>query len=186
MQDEKIIQLYWERNESAIKETQKTYEKYLSKIIYNVLGNIQDSTECLNDTYLKIWNSIPPNRPAVFSVYIGKIARETAIDAYRKQNRSKRKPSEYTLALDEISECVSGKENTEKSVETNLLGKEISSFLRTVSEDKRTVFIMRYYYADSIKDISEYTNMSESKVKGILHRTRKELKKHLEKEGFEI
>lgn len=186
MQDEKIIELYWERNESAIRETQTVYEKYLSKIIYNVLGNLQDSTECLNDTYFRIWNSIPPNRPAVFSTYIGKIARETAIDAYRKQNRSKRKASEYTLALDEISECVSGRENTEKAVEAKILGKEISSYLRTVSEDKRTVFIMRYYYADSVKDISKHMNMSESRVKSILHRMRKGLKKHLEKEGFEI
>lgn len=186
MQDEKIIQLYWERNESAIRETQTVYEKYLSKIICNVLGDIRDSTECLNDTYLKIWNSIPPNRPTVFSAYIGKIARETAIDAYRRQNRSKRKASEYTLALDEIGECVSGKENTEKSVEMQILGKEISNYLRTVSEDNRAVFIMRYFYTDPIKDISERMNMSESKVKGILHRMRKGLRKHLEKEGFDL
>lgn len=186
MQDEKIIQLYWERNESAISETQTRYEKYLSKIIFNVLGDTRDVAESLNDTYLKIWNSIPPDRPAVFSAYIGKIARETAIDAYRKLNRLKRKASEYTLALDEIGECVSGLESTEKEVELKLLGKEISNYLRTVPEYWRAVFIMRYFYADPIKDISKHMNMSESKVKGILHRMRKGLRKHLEKEGFDL
>lgn len=186
MTDEQIIQLYWERNESAISETQTSYEKYLTKIIYNITGNIQDSTECLNDTYLKIWNSIPPNKPVVFSAYIGKIARETAIDTYRKQNRHKRKASEYTLTLDEIAECVSGNESTEKSVESEILGKEISLFLRGISSEKRKVFVMRYFYADSIKDISLQTNMSEAKIKSILHRTRKELKKHLEKEGYDL
>ncbi len=186
MKDEQIIELYWNRNESAINETKTVYEKYLLKIIYNILGNIQDTPECLNDTYLKIWNSIPPNRPSVFSVYIGKIARETAIDAYRKQNRSKRKPTEYTLALEEISECVSGKETTEKAVEMKLLGKEISNYLHTISAEHRVVFVKRYFYNESVKGISQQMNISESKVKGILLRTRKGLRKHLEKEGFEL
>lgn len=186
MRDEQIILLYTERKESAITETKAAYEKYLMKIIGNILGDFQDSLECVNDVYLKIWNSIPPHKPAVFSTYIGKIARETAIDAYRKHNRQKRKPTEYTVSLEELGECVSGNGDTEKEVELRYLGKEISNFLRCVPSDYCTVFVMRYYYSDSIKDISACMKMSEAKVKGILHRTRKGLKKHLEKEGFEI
>ena len=172
MRDDEIIKLYFERNEAAITETEAAYGRYMLKIAYNILADTEDCKECVNDTYLKVWNSIPPHRPAVLSAYLGKIARETAIDIYRKQNRSKRKPSEYTFALDEISECVSGK--------------EISRYLHSVSEQSCTVFTMRYYRCDSISDIARHLNMSESKVKGILHRTRKGLKKHLIKEGFEL
>lgn len=186
MLDDEIIKLYNERNEAAIAETDASYGKYLLKIAYNILADTEDSKECVNDTYLKTWNSIPPHKPAVLSAYLGKIARETAIDTYRRKNRNKRKPSEYTLALDEISECVSGNENTESSIDAKLLGKEISRYLRSVSEEKRVVFVMRYYRCDSIKDIAKHFDISESKVKGILHRTRNGLKKHLIREGFEL
>lgn len=186
MRDDEIIRLYFERNEAAISETEAAYGKYLLKIAYNILADTEDSKECVNDTYLKAWNSIPPHKPAVLSSYLGKIARESAIDAYRKKNTSKRRLSEYTLALDEISECVSGNESTESTVDAKLLGKEISRYLHSVSEQSCTVFTMRYYRCDSISDIAKHFNMSESKVKGILHRTRKGLKRHLIKEGFEL
>ncbi len=186
MRDEDIIKLFMERKEAAITETQSAYGKYLLKITYNILGNTEDCKECINDTYLKAWNSIPPHNPAVLSVYLGKIARETAIDAYRKQNRQKRKGSEYSLTLDELSECVSGNENTETAVDSKLLGKEISRFLRSLPYDACRIFTMRYYHSDSVKDISLYFGMSEARVKGILHRTRKQLRKHLEKEGFSL
>lgn len=186
MQDEQIILLYWERKESAISETKAAYEKYLMKIIGNILGDFQDSLECVNDVYLKIWNSIPPHKPAVFSTYIGKIARETAIDAYRKHNRQKRKPTEYTVSLEELGKCVSGIDNVEKEIELKLLGKEINRFLQSLPTEHCAVFVMRYYHSDSLKDISECMNMSQAKVKGILHRARKGLKKHLEKEDFEL
>lgn len=186
MRDDEIIQLYFERNEAAIAETDAAYGKYLLKIAYNILADTEDSKECVNDTYLKTWNSIPPHKPAVLSAYLGKIARESAIDTYRKQNRSKRKPSEYTLALDEISECVSGNENTESGVDAKLLGKEISRYLRSVSEEKRRIFVLRYYRCDSVRVIAEKLNMSEAKIKSVLHRTRNGLKKHLAKEGFEL
>lgn len=186
MRDDEIIRLYFERKEAAITETEAVYGKYLLKIAYNILADTEDSKECVNDTYLKAWNSIPPNKPAVLSAYLGKIARENAIDAYRKQNRAKRKPSEYALALNEISECVSGNENTESTVDAKILGKEISRYLHSVDEQHCCIFTMRYYRCDSISDIARHFNMSESKIKGILHRTRKGLKKHLIKEGFEL
>lgn len=186
MQDKEIIQLYFERKEAAITETETAYGKYLLKIAYNILADTEDCKECLNDTYLKAWNTIPPNEPAVLSAYLGKIARENAIDIYRKKNRSKRKPSEYVLAVDELSECVSDIENTENEFDAKLLGNEISNFLRTVSQENQAVFVMRYYYCDSVKDIAKRMNMSESKIKSMLHITRKGLKKHLTKEGFNL
>ncbi len=186
MRDDEIIRLYFERNEAAISETDAAYGKYLLKIAYNILADTEDSKECVNDTYLKVWNSIPPHKPAVLSAYLGKIARESAIDTYRKKNTSKRRLSEYTLALDEISECVSGNESTESTVDAKLLGKEISRYLRSVSEEKRHIFVMRYYRCDSVRAIAEKTDMSQAKVKSILHRTRNGLKKHLAKEGFEL
>lgn len=186
MQDEEIIQLYFERKEAAIAETETAYGKYLLKIAYNILADIEDCKECVNDTYLKAWNTIPPNKPAVLSAYLGKIARENAIDIYRKKNRNKRKMSEYALALDELTECVSDKENAESTVDAKLLGKEISRFLNTVSDENQAVFVMRYYHCDSLKNISQQLNMSEAKIKSMLHRTRKGLKKHLIKEGFDL
>ena len=186
MRDEEIIQLYFERKEAAIAETEAAYGKYLLKIAYNILADTEDCKECVNDTYLKAWNSIPPHKPAVLSAYLGKIARENAIDVYRKQNRSKRKPSEYSLALDELGDCVSGTENTEKAADAKLLGKEISRYLHSIADEHCCIFTMRYYHCDSIRDISRHFNISESKVKSILHRTRKGLKKHLIKEGFEL
>lgn len=186
MQDEEIIKLYFERNEAAISETEAVYGKYLFKIAYNILADTEDCKECVNDTYLKAWNTIPPHKPVALSAYLGKIARENAIDVYRKQNRIKRKASEYAMALDELSDCVSGNENTENAVDTKILGKEISRYLSSISEEKRCIFVMRYYRCDSVKAISEHMNMSEAKIKSILHRTRKGLKKHLIKEGFEL
>ena len=186
MDDAKIVQLYFERNEQAIQETADKYGNYCISIAKNILGNNEDAEECVNDTYLNTWNSIPPHKPAVLSAYLGKIARESAIDTYRKKNTSKRRLSEYTLALDEISECVSGNESTESTVDAKLLGKEISRYLRSVSEEKRRIFVLRYYRCDSVRVIAEKTDMSQAKVKSILHRTRNGLKKHLAKEGFEL
>ena len=186
MRDDEIIKLYFERNEAAITETETAYGKYLLKIAYNILADTEDCKECVNDTYLKAWNSIPPHKPAVLSAYLGKIARENAIDIYRKQNRCKRKPSEYILALDEISEYVPNTDDTENAVDTKLLGKEISRYLRTIPDYTAAVFVIRYFHCESIKTISLRFNISESKTKSMLHRTRKGLKKHLEKEGFDL
>ncbi len=186
MQDDEIIRLYFKRNETAISATEAAYGKYLLKIAYNILANTEDCKECVNDTYLKAWNSIPPHKPAVLSAYLGKITRENAIDIYRKQSRNKRKPSEYAFALDELSECVSGNESTESRVDARMLGKEISRYLHSLTDEKQRIFVMRYYRCDSVKDIAAKLNVSESKVKTMLHRIRKGLKKHLIKEGFEL
>lgn len=186
MTDEKIVELYWKRDESAIDATSKKYRPYLTKIAYNILGNNEDVNESINDTYLAAWNSIPPNRPKTLSVYLGKLTRRISIDIFRKKNRNKRKASEYALSLSELANIASDAPSPHEKVENELLSKKISEFLKSQKSIERNVFIGRYYYFDSVKEIARYCNLTESNVKTILHRTRQSLKKHLKKEGYEV
>lgn len=186
MQDEEIIALYQQRDEKAIKETELKYSRYLLKIAYNILFDWEDSRECVNETYLKAWRSIPPHEPKVLSAYLGKITRQLSIDLFRTKNREKRKASEYAVSLCELEECVPDGETAELMTDTKLLAEAINSYLRTLSAQARSIFVGRYYFSDSVKEIAGYCNMSESKVKSMLYRTRQGLKKYLTKEGFEI
>ena len=186
MQDEKIVELYWNRDESAIRETQEKYENYLYKIAYNILSDKEDSNESVNDTYLAAWNSMPPHKPNVLSTYLGKLTRRISIDIFRKRNRIKRQGSEYALSLTELQDCVSGNNSPEKDYEAQILGEAINTFLRTLSQDARNVFIGRYYFLDSVKDVAKYCGISESKAKTLLFRTRNSLREYLKKEGFDL
>lgn len=186
MLDQDIVELYWKRDEVAIRETKTKYHSYLYKISYNVLGNIEDCEECEDDTYLKTWNSIPYNRPEVLASYVGKIIRQLSIDRYRANHRRKRQGSEYAFSIEELNECVSGHENTESMINAKLMAEAIDEFLLSLSKDNRVVFVCRYFYMDSIKEISNYTGFSEGKIKSVLHRIRKQLKVYLCKEGFEV
>ncbi len=184
MQDEKIVELYFQRDESAIAYTQEKYDGYLYKIAYNILTSAEDSKESVNDTYLAAWNSIPPHRPGILSTYLGKLTRRISIDIFRKRNRIKRQGSEYALSLTELSECISDKNTPESEYEIKMLGEAINAYLSTISAESRNIFIGRYYFLDSVKDVARYCGISESKVKTSLHRTRKGLGEYLKKEGF--
>lgn len=184
MQDERIVELYWLRNETAISETEQKYGQYLNKIAYNILNNIEDSRESVNDTYLKAWNSMPPQKPNVLKTYLGKITRQLSIDIFRTRNRKKRSVSQYAVSLSELEECIPSNHNVEQEIELQLLGKIINDFLYTLPEQTRHIFVCRYYFCDYIKDISAFFGMSESKIKSILYRTRLSLKNYLESEGF--
>ena len=186
MLDEEIVNLYWKRDERAVQETKTAYGKYLFKIAYNVLSDFEDSRESVNDTYLAAWNSIPPQRPNVLSTYLGKITRRISIDIFRKKHREKRQASEYALSLDELQECVPGGNLPEEELEVKMLAKSINEFLRTQPDEARNLFVGRYYFLDSLRDVARYCGMSESKAKTILYRTRCNLKTYLEKEGFVI
>lgn len=186
MKDEEIVSLYWKRDEKAIEETEQKYEHYLSKIAYNILSDMEDSKESVNDTYLRAWNSMPPHRPGVLASYLGKITRQLSIDIYRRRNREKRQASEYALSLSELEDCISGGDTTEQSLDLKLLAEAIQTYLYRLKPEARHIFIGRYYYADSIKEVSDYYGMSESKVKSMLFRIRKGLRTYLEQEGFEI
>lgn len=184
MQDDEIVALYWQRNEQAISETELKYSRYLTKIACNILADREDGKESVNDTYLRAWYSMPPHRPGVLATYLGKITRQLAIDVYRTKNRKKRRASQYTRSLSELGECVSEGDTTEQRVDARLLAEAVCAYLRTLSPEARTAFVGRYYYTDSIREIASYYNMSESKIKSMLHRTRLGLRAYLEQEGF--
>lgn len=184
MEDSQIVSLYWDRNETAIAQTEKKYGVYLSKIAYNILADREDTQESVNDTYLAAWNSIPPHRPSILSTYLGKLTRRISIDLFRKKNSQKRSAGEYALSLEELEDCVSGGNSTEETVELAQLSQSIGQYLRSVSQEARNVFLCRYYYLDSISQIAATCSMTESKVKVLLHRTRQGLHNHLKKEGY--
>ena len=186
MKDAEIVDLYWERNEAAIQQTQQKYGAYLSKIAYNILSDLEDSRECVNDTYLKAWNSMPTQRPSILSTYLGKITRQLSIDVFRKKNSIKRYASEYAISLDELGDSFSDGSTPEQTLDAKLLDEAINRFLRTLPDDARNTFIGRYYFFDSLKDVARYCGMSEAKTKSMLYRTRQSLKAYLVKEGFDL
>lgn len=186
MTDERIVQLYWDRDESAVAETQSKYGRYLTKIAYNILTDMEESLESVNDTYMYAWQSIPPHRPNVLSTYLAKITRRVAIDILRKKSRDKRIPSEYTFSLSELDDCIPHRQTTEQQIEADELAKAINAYLKTISSDARNLFVGRYFYLDSLKDVARYCGMSEAKAKSMLYRTRCGLKAYLEQEGYYI
>lgn len=184
LDDKEIIALYQTRDENAIRQTEKKYSSYLTAIALNILGNREDSEECLNDTYLKAWNSIPPNIPAKLQYYLGKITRELSIDRQRKKTSLKRGGTEYELSLDELCECADSGDTTEQAADLSVLIDLIEKFLHSRTDDERDMFVCRYYFCDSVKEIAEYFGVNVSKVKNTLFRSRTELKKYLESEGY--
>ena len=185
MEDEKIVDLYWQRDEAAIRATEEKYGRYLMKIACRVLADEEDSRESVNDTYWRAWQSMPPHRPSVLRTYLGRITRGLAIDRYRGKNREKRRSSAYALSLAELEECVSGA-TAEEQVDLQLLAEAIGAYLRTLPPETRSIFLRRYYCMDSLKEIGARWGMGESRVKSLLFRTRRGLRTYLEKEGFTV
>ena len=184
MDDERIVELYWKRNENAISETVSKYGSYLNSISYNILFNSEDALECVNDTYHDAWNSMPPHRPSIVATFLGKITRRISIDRWRSLNRAKRGGGEVTLALEELEQCVAGSHDVEKEIEKKELVQAINKFLDTLPIPERRVFLARYWYMDSIQDIAAHFKFSQSKVLSMLFRTRNKLRRQLEKEGY--
>lgn len=182
MQDKEIVELFLKRDESAIQNAKSKYDRYLYKIAYNILGDRGDCEECLSDTYLGAWNSIPPQEPSVLQTYLAKLARRSAITILRKRTRDKRRASEYAVSLCELEECLPDNNTPEHEADLKLLADAVNGWLRTLSPDKQAAFIGRYYFSDSIRDIARHLGVSETKVKSMLYRLRADLKKHLEKE----
>lgn len=186
MNDEKIIELYFARNEKAIAETQSKYGKYCHKIAYNILQNNEDADECENDTYLGAWNSIPPTRPRLLSAYLGRITRNIALKKLRSRLTDKRNMTEAILSLEELSECIPSEKDFREEFQAEELALIINSFLHGLKENERRMFICRYWYCDSIKDICKQFDCGESKVKMTLSRTRQKLLAYLNERGVFI
>ena len=182
MNDIMIIDLYYSRNEQAIKETDIKYGKLCFNLADNILRNHQDSEECVNDTFLGAWNSIPPQKPENLPVYLGKITRNLALNRYKRNSAVKRGSGQVEIALSELENCIPDQTGVDKTVEEKLLAAAINRFLHTQSKIKRNIFVRRYWYLYSIKEIADAYEMSESKVKSVLFRMRYELKEHLVKE----
>ena len=186
MDDASIVRLFWDRKESAISEASNKYGAYCASIARNILFNTADAEECVNDTWLQAWNAMPPHKPAILAVFLGKITRNLSFDMYRKLHRQKRGGYNIDASLDELAECVSGAENTERQLEAKELKAEINRFLASLSQDKRCMFILRYWYADSIADIAKRMELSETNVTVTLSRIRGKLKTYLIERGFDV
>lgn len=184
MEDSQILALYFARSETAIQETDRKYGRYCYRIAYSILASRQDSEESVNDTYLSAWNSIPPRKPVRLSTYLGRLTRNISIDRWRGTNAQKRGNGETALALDELSQCVSGQPGMEDAMVQKEVITSLNRFLVSLSEDERTVFLCRYWYVNSMEEIARKTGFSPGKVKSMLHRTRKKLAANLQKEGL--
>ena len=186
MDDAKIVQLYWDRNEQAIPATADKYGNYCTSIAKNILGNHEDAEECVNDTYMNAWNSMPPHRPSILSTFLGKITRNLSLNRYKHNTADKRGGGELPVVLDEISNLVSGTDDVEQEINSKELIKAIDTFLGTLSIEKRGMFIRRYWYFDSISDIANRFGMTENNVSVTLNRLRLKLHNYLLERGFEL
>lgn len=183
MTDEKIIEMFFDRDESAIKETDLKYGRYFRYIAMGILGDEDAASEIVSDTYLRAWNTIPPQKPNFLKAYLGKIARRLSINRVEARLTQKRGAGEYTLVLDELSQLISDDYSSEIEEALDLRG-VINSFLRSLGDEERRIFIRRYWYFNSVSEISRGFSISESKVKSTLMRVRLKLRDRLIQEGF--
>lgn len=182
MKDEAIIELFFARQEQAVEETKKKYQSYCSAIAYRVLGSFEDTEECVADAYMKAWNAIPPAKPENLRLFLGKITRNLALDRYRMQQTKKRAPIAELMEEWGIAEL----EDPSDALEVKELSRAISCFLKTLSPQKQRIFLLRYWYCESPREISRETNTPLSTVNTYLYRTRKQLRTYLEQEGFDL
>lgn len=186
MDDNTIVQMYWDRNENAIEATSEKYGQYCLSIARNILDSYEDAAECVNDAFLCAWNSIPPNRPSLLSAYLGKIVRNLSLNLYKKNKAEKRGSGQISLVLDELAELITDSDNPEDEINCRLLSETINAFLKELPAEKRKIFVCRYWYADSVKDIAEKFEMTENNVSVTLNRLRAGLHKYLTESGFEL
>lgn len=183
MEDSQIVDLYWERNEQAIRAAASKYGGYCYSIAYNILRSREDADESVNDIYLGAWNAMPPHRLNCLRTFLGKITRRVSLKKWRDEHRDKRGGDEVSLALEELSECIPSNASVEESVIAGELSARINRFVGTLAPTERQVFLCRYWYLDSIDKISADLCFGKSKVKSMLRRTRARLRADLEKEG---
>ncbi len=186
MHEEEILDLYWNRSESAIVESQSKYGHYCFSIAFRILHNNEDSDECVNDTWMHAWNAIPPKRPNRLELFLGTITRNLSLDRWKARNAKKRGEGEMQLALDELAECVPASSTTEQEAEAAELERLINAFLRTLPERDRNLFLRRYWYVEECNAIAGRYSMKPNTVKTALMRTRLKLKAYLEQEGIVV
>ena len=178
MEDYKIVDLYWAREERAIAETQTKYGKMLHSLSYSLLSSWEDAEECVNDTYVGAWNTMPSARPMYLGPYLSKITRRISIDRWRHDHRAKRGGMDSMIT--ELTECIPDENTPMAEYERGLLRNELNAFLIALTEEKRAIFVRRYFYAQPVNVIAAEMGIGEGKVKVTLHRLREELKSRLE------
>jgi len=184
--DAEIIDLYWNKDQSAIEQSANQYGKYCYSVAYSILDSKEDAEECLNDTWLRAWNAIPPHRPDRLSLFFGKITRNLAYDRYKAGRAQKRGGSEFTLALQELDECIPSADSVDQLVEDRELEQHINRFLHSLPERECSIFLLRYWYNKSLSDIGKSLFLKENNVKASLFRSRNKLRVFLEKEGINV
>ena len=183
MEDHQIIDLYWARNEQAITASDAKYGPYCRTVARNILWNEQDGEECVNDTWHRAWESMPPQRPSLLRAFFGTITRNLALNRWEKQHAQKRGSGQLPLALEELSECLPAADSVERAVEERELTNLLELFLESLPRQARVIFLRRYWFLMPVKDIAKGLSVSESKVKMSLLRSRNKLRELLEKEG---
>ena len=186
LSDEQIIDLYFARQERAIEETDRKYCQYLYTVAYNILANEQDTEECLQDTYLKTWNTIPPERPDVFRAFLAKITRNLALDRYEMDHRKKRVPASACVPLEEVQEFLPDDCDPSRQLQAAEIGRILTKYLESVSDRRLYVFVSRYFFALTIPQIAKRLHCSQSLVSKELAEIKRELRVLLEKEGIEV
>lgn len=183
LEDNDIIDMYWNRNEKAIEETDRKYGRFLYRIAYNIIYNHPDCEECLNDTYLSTWNTVPPTIPIVFQSFLSKIMRNVAVDKLRERGAAKRIPSELIVSIDEIGEMIPYNEENE-AIEA--IAEILNGYLRELDDREQLIFVCRYYYCDRVSEIAEMLNVSDRTVFRMLSSIKDGLKSKFDEEGINI
>jgi len=184
--DEEIIGLFWQRSENAVSAVSDKYGRYCYAIAYNILQQPEDAEECLNDTYARAWNSIPPQKPRYLAAFLGKITRNLALQRVRGEKAQKRGGGKVDIALSELDACLSGGNLTEDCFDEKLLIDALNRFLKGLPQKQRVLFLQRYWYFCSVKELAKLHNMTESNVKTTLYRCREQLREFLKDEGVRI
>ena len=186
MKDTEILDLYFDRDEQAIVQTQSKYGSYCFSIAFHILHDQEDSDECVNDTWMRAWNSIPPSRPEHLNIFLGTITRNLSCDRWKRKKAQKRGSGEMELELEELAECIPSNSNTEEQVEAAELQRLINEFLKTLPEKECNLFLRRYWYAEEYGEIAKRYGVKLNSVKTSLFRTRGKLKAFLESQGIVI
>lgn len=186
MEDQKIIELYFDRDEQAVAQTQRKYGSYCLSVAEAILADRADAEETVNDTWLRAWNSIPPQRPVVLKLFLAKITRNLAFNTYRAQKTQKRGGREVELALEELGECIPAREGIQDALDARELGRVIQKFLETQPRRERSIFLCRYFSVEPVSAIAAHHGITESNARKILTRIRNKLKDYLVKEGYPV
>lgn len=186
MDDNKIIDLYWARSQQAIEESERKYGPYCHTIARRILEHHEDAEECVNDTWLRAWNAMPPQRPGILSAFFGKLTRNLSLDRWRRNQAAKRGGSQVEVALHELEDCLPDRRTPDERLEAGETAAVISAFLRRQPELDRKLFVRRYFYLEPLAELASQFGMGQGQVKSKLHRMRQRLKQELEREGVAV